>query len=112
MTGLRECSCQSPRILDIASLGNNAMPSSSTMSASIIRIRLRGIFARPGLMLFLGVSAVLMIGITAAVQAYVAACCFGVGIGGVLTVLPIAWADYFGRASFGAIRVEPVALRV
>ena len=29
---------------------------------------------------------------------------FGFGIGGVLTLLPIAWADYFGRAHFGAIR--------
>ena len=28
----------------------------------------------------------------------------GIGIGGVLTVLPIAWADYFGRRSFGSIR--------
>jgi cyanate permease len=25
-------------------------------------------------------------------------------VGGVLTLLPIAWADYFGRANFGAIR--------
>src|SRR5262249_24270179 len=53
---------------------------------------------------FLGISAVLMLGIATALEAYVAACCFGVGIGGVLTVLPLAWADYFGRASFGAIR--------
>ena len=29
---------------------------------------------------------------------------FGFGIGGILTLLPIAWADYFGRAHFGAIR--------
>ena len=60
----------------------------------------------------LGVSAVLMIGITTAAQAYVAACCFGVGIGGVLTVLPLAWADYFGRASFGAIRGAALTVQV
>ena len=53
-----------------------------------------------------------MLGITTAVQAYVAACCFGVGIGGVLTVLPIAWADYFGRASFGAIRGAALTVQV
>ena len=29
---------------------------------------------------------------------------FGFGIGAILTLLPIAWADYFGRAHFGAIR--------
>jgi MFS family permease len=62
--------------------------------------------------LFLGVSAVLMLGISTAVQGYAAACCFGVGIGGVLTVLPIAWADYFGRASFGAIRGAALTVQV
>ena len=37
-------------------------------------------------------------------QGYVAAGVFGFGIGAILTLLPIAWADYFGRAHFGAIR--------
>ena len=37
-------------------------------------------------------------------EGYLAAGLFGFGIGGVLTLLPIAWADYFGRANFGAIR--------
>ena len=60
----------------------------------------------------LGVSAVLMLGIATAVEAYVAACFFGVGIGGVLTVLPLAWADYFGRASFGAIRGAALTVQV
>jgi OFA family oxalate/formate antiporter-like MFS transporter len=60
----------------------------------------------------LGISAALMIGISTAVQAYIAACCFGVGIGGVLTVLPLAWADYFGRASFGAIRGAALTVQV
>ena len=36
--------------------------------------------------------------------AYIAAIFFGIGIGGILCVLPIVWADYFGRESFGAIR--------
>ena len=42
----------------------------------------------------------------------VAAGCFGVGIGGILTVLPLAWADYFGRASFGAIRGVALTMQV
>ena len=65
-----------------------------------------------GAALLLGVSAVLMLGIATPLQAYVAACCFGVGIGGMLTVLPLAWADYFGRASFGAIRGVALTMQV
>ena len=37
-------------------------------------------------------------------EGYIAAGVFGFGIGAILTLLPIAWADYFGRAHFGAIR--------
>jgi MFS family permease len=37
-------------------------------------------------------------------DAYLAAIVFGAGIGGLLTMTPVAFADYFGRASFGAIR--------
>ena len=33
-----------------------------------------------------------------------AAALFGLGIGAMLTLLPIAWADYFGRANYAAIR--------
>ena len=62
--------------------------------------------------LFLGVSALLMMGVAAPWQGYAAACCFGIGIGGVLTVLPIAWADYFGRRSFGAIRGAALTVQV
>jgi sugar phosphate permease len=62
--------------------------------------------------LFLGVSASLMLGIAAPWQGYLAACLFGIGIGGVLTVLPLAWADYFGRQSFGAIRGAALTVQV
>lgn len=37
-------------------------------------------------------------------DAYLAAIVFGAGIGGLLTMTPVAFADYFGRTSFGAIR--------
>jgi sugar phosphate permease len=53
---------------------------------------------------FLAVSSLLMIGISSALTGAVAAALFGLGIGGMLTLLPIAWADYFGRANYGAIR--------
>jgi len=35
---------------------------------------------------------------------FAAAIAFGAGVGGILTMLPVAWANYFGRAHFGAIR--------
>ena len=53
-----------------------------------------------------------MLGIATPEQGYIAAGCFGVGIGGILTVLPLAWADYFGRASFGAIRGVALTMQV
>jgi hypothetical protein len=62
---------------------------------------------RPSLSLagaLLAASAALMLGIDAPIEGLITACCFGAGIGGVLTVLPLAWADYFGRTSFAAIR--------
>lgn len=46
----------------------------------------------------------LMPGIDSAADGYLAAGLFGAGIGGMLTLLPVAWADYFGRANYGAIR--------
>lgn len=46
----------------------------------------------------------LMTRVASAAEGYLAAALFGLGIGGVLTLLPIAWADYFGRANYGAIR--------
>lgn len=54
--------------------------------------------------LTLSVGAFLMYLTQTASLAYIAAIFFGVGIGGILCVLPIVWADYFGRESFGSIR--------
>ncbi|EDP64327.1 hypothetical protein BAL199_08898 [alpha proteobacterium BAL199] len=59
-----------------------------------------------------GIGAVVMISIASAAQAYVAAAIFGIGIGGLITMLPIAWADYFGRRSFGAIRGVALSVQV
>ena len=53
---------------------------------------------------FLTAGTLLMIGISSTLAGAVAAALFGFGIGGMLTLLPIAWADYFGRANYGAIR--------
>jgi OFA family oxalate/formate antiporter-like MFS transporter len=75
----------------------------------------RRIGVRVGLSLaaaFLGGSAAAMLAVTTPLHGYLAACGFGLGIGGLLTVLPLAWADYFGRASFGAIRGAALTVQV
>ncbi|MBV8776752.1 MAG: MFS transporter [Alphaproteobacteria bacterium] len=58
------------------------------------------------------VSPLLMAGIAAPADAYLASALFGFGVGGVLTLLPVAWADYFGRANFGAIRGVALSAQV
>jgi MFS family permease len=52
----------------------------------------------------LALSALLMTRIASAADGTLAAAVFGLGIGGILTLLPVAWADYFGRENYGAIR--------
>lgn len=53
-----------------------------------------------------------LIGLETAERAYLAAGVFGLGIGAVMTLLPMAWADYFGRESYGAIRGVALSLQV
>ncbi len=65
-------------------------------------VSIRYPLAATGALLTLGI--VLMLGIRSAAQGYLAASVFGFGLGALLTLLPIAWADYFGRTHFGAIR--------
>ena len=66
------------------------------------RFPIRYGLALAGASIALGTGA--MLGIQSAALAYLAGGLFGFGIGAVLTLVPIAWADYFGRAHFGAIR--------
>jgi OFA family oxalate/formate antiporter-like MFS transporter len=61
---------------------------------------------------FLTASPLLMTTIASPPEAYLAAALFGFGVGGILTLLPIAWADYFGRASYGAIRGVALSAQV
>jgi MFS family permease len=53
-----------------------------------------------------------LIGIVSAGDAYLAAGVFGLGIGAIMTLLPVAWADYFGRESYGAIRGVVLSMQV
>jgi len=54
--------------------------------------------------LLMACGAILMQSVHDAALAFAAAITFGAGIGALLTMLPVAWANYFGRAHFGAIR--------
>lgn len=58
------------------------------------------------------IAALLMSRIATPADGFLAACLFGFGLGGVLTLLPVAWADYFGRANFGAIRGVALSAQV
>jgi len=49
-------------------------------------------------------STLLMPGIASAADGFIACGLFGLAMGGMQTMLPIAWADYFGRTNYGAIR--------
>lgn len=61
---------------------------------------------------FLCIGAGLMLSVHTPGQAYAAAAVFGLGIGGLLTMLPIAWAEYYGRRSYGAIRGLALTVQV
>ena len=66
------------------------------------RMPVRGALAASAGLLAFG--AVTMRGVDGPLLGYVSAVLFGAGIGGILTMIPVAWANYFGRAHFGAIR--------
>ncbi len=53
---------------------------------------------------WLGGVALLFLLVDTAAIAFVVAAVFGIGLGGLLVVPPVAMADYFGRSSLGAIR--------
>jgi sugar phosphate permease len=62
----------------------------------------RGLLACGALLMATG--ALAMRAVDGPALAFASAIAFGAGIGGIFTMLPVAWANYFGRAHFGAIR--------
>jgi MFS transporter, OFA family, oxalate/formate antiporter len=74
------------------------------------RVPIRHLLTLTGIALCIGTFA--MLGIATAWDGYIAAGLFGIGVGGLLTLLPIAWADYYGRASYGAIRGIALSVQV
>ena len=66
------------------------------------RVPVRATLAASAALMALG--AMTMIAVSGPLPAYAASVLFGTGVGGILTMTPVAWANYFGRAHFGAIR--------
>jgi OFA family oxalate/formate antiporter-like MFS transporter len=77
----------------IASFGFGVLPR---------RLSARWKLVLTGLLLCLGAS--LYQSVHGAGSGYLAATFFGLGVGGLLIMLPVAWADYFGRSNYGSIR--------
>jgi cyanate permease len=74
------------------------------------RVPIRFRLAAAGLLLFGGTLALQWV--DGAISGYIAAGMFGAGVGGLLVMLPIAWADYYGRRSYGAIRGVALSIQV
>lgn len=60
----------------------------------------------------LAIAAMFMREVDSAPSGFLAAFIFGTGIGGLLTLPQVAFADYFGRAHFGAIRALALPVQV
>jgi sugar phosphate permease len=78
-------------------------------------LALRRIGVRAGLVLSavgMAIGPALIARVASPSDVLIAAAVFGAGMGGMQTSLPLAWADYFGRKSFGAIRGVSLAIQV
>jgi cyanate permease len=53
-----------------------------------------------------------MLALSSTAEAFIGGAAFGLGLGGIFTLLPVVWADYFGRASYGAIRGAALSMQV
>jgi MFS family permease len=74
------------------------------------RVSVRARLVIVGLLLGLGSAALSWT--TTPAWAFAAGALFGFGVGGLLSTLPLAWADYFGRRGFGAIRGMALSIQV
>ena len=66
------------------------------------KLPIRYVFSGVGLLM--GISIGLFTLVDTRVEAYIYAFLFGAAVGGIIVVPPVAYADYFGRKSLGAIR--------
>ena len=66
------------------------------------KLPIRYVFGGVGLLM--GVSIALFTFVDTEIEAFIYAFLFGAAVGGIIVVPPVAYADYFGRQSLGAIR--------
>tara|TARA_Y100001001_G_scaffold150916_1_gene161997 strand:- start:17 stop:820 length:804 start_codon:yes stop_codon:yes gene_type:complete len=66
------------------------------------KLPIRYVFGGVGLLM--GVSIALFTFVDTEIEAFIYASLFGAAVGGIIVVPPVAYADYFGRQSLGAIR--------
>ena len=66
------------------------------------KLPIRYVFGAVGLLM--GISIGLFTLVDTSIEAYIYAFLFGAAVGGIIVVPPVAYADYFGRKSLGAIR--------
>jgi sugar phosphate permease len=95
--------------------GVMAFSMSSGVAALLFGLGLRRMGVRAGLVLSacgMAIGTVLIGGVSTPGDVLVACSIFGASLGGLQTSLPVAWADYFGRKSFGAIRGVALTIQV
>jgi MFS family permease len=98
-----------------AVLGVAIFSAASGAFALLFGLALRWIGVRAGLVLAalaMTIGATLIARVSSPTDVLLAVGIFGAGMGGMQTCLPVAWADYFGRRSFGAIRGVSLAIQV
>jgi cyanate permease len=60
----------------------------------------------------LSIGAATILTIASAPHAVLGGALFGAAVGAMLALLPVVWADYFGRSSYGAIRGAALSMQV
>jgi OFA family oxalate/formate antiporter-like MFS transporter len=101
--------------LSAAVSGVTVFSAASGICALLLGLGLRRIGVRAGLVLSacgMAVGTALIGSVSSPGDVLLAAGIFGASLGGLQTCLPVAWADYFGRKSFGAIRGVALAIQV
>jgi MFS family permease len=101
--------------LSAAVSGVTVFSAASGVCALLLGLALRRIGVRAGLVLSacgMTIGTALIGSVSSHGDVLLAAGIFGASLGGLQTCLPVAWADYFGRKSFGAIRGVALTIQV
>jgi sugar phosphate permease len=101
--------------LSAAVTGVTVFSAASGICALLLGLGLRRIGVRAGLVLSacgMAVGTALIGSVSNHGDVLLAAGIFGASLGGLQTCLPVAWADYFGRRNFGAIRGVVLTIQV